>query len=96
VLVGEFEAGASFVKVELHNLVAECPSCHGTEFEPQGVKPELVASQTPMVCARCGAHTPYIALLIQIGDQAIARSHETLDRIKAERAKLKKPEPQGK
>jgi hypothetical protein len=84
------------VKVELHNIVAECPSCHGTDFEPQGVRREPLASQTPMVCLRCGAHTSYIALLIQIGDKAIARSLETLARIKAQRAKLKKPEPQGK
>jgi hypothetical protein len=84
------------VKVELHNIVAECPSCHGTDFEPQGVRRELIASQTPMACMRCGAHTSYIALLIQIGDKAIARSLETLARIRAQRAKLKKPEPQGK
>jgi hypothetical protein len=84
------------VKVELHNIVAECPSCHGTDFEPQGVRREPIASQTPMACMRCGAHTSYIALLIQIGDKAIARSLETLARIKAQRAKLKKPEPQGK
>ena len=83
------------MKIELHNLVAECPSCHATDFEPQGAMREPIASQTPMVCTGCGAHATYIALLIQIGDQAIARSTETLDRIKAERAKLKKPEPQG-
>ena len=84
------------MKVELHNIVAECPSCHGSDFEPQGVRRELIASQTPMACARCGAHASYMALLIQIGDQAIARSLETLARIRAQRAKLKKPEPQGK
>jgi hypothetical protein len=49
-----------------------------------------------MACARCGAHTSYLALLTQIGDKAIARSLETLDRIKAQRAKLKpKPTPEG-
>ena len=84
------------MKVELHNIVAECLSCHGTDFEPHGVRGEAIASQTPMVCARCGAHSSYIALLIQIGDKAIARSTETLERIRAQRAKLKKPEPQGK
>jgi hypothetical protein len=47
------------VKVELHNIVAECPSCHGTDFEPHGVRRELIASQTPMACTRCGAHTSY-------------------------------------
>jgi len=84
------------VKVELHNIVAECPSCHGTDFEPHGVRRELIASQTPMACTRCGAHTSYMALLIQIGDKAIARSLETLDRIKAQRAKLKsKPDPKS-
>ena len=84
------------MKVELHNIVAECPLCHGTDFEPQGASREAIASQTPMACARCGAHSSYIALLIQIGDKAIARSTETLERIRAQRAKLKKPEPQGK
>ena len=84
------------MKVELHNIVAECPSCHGTDFEPHGVRGEAIASQTPMACARCGAHSSYIALLMQIGDKAIARSLETLARIKAQRAKLKKPEPQSK
>ena len=84
------------MKVELHNIVAECASCHGTDFEPHGVRRELIASQTPMACTRCGAHTSYIALLMQIGDKAVARSLETLARIRAQRAKLKKPEPQGK
>jgi hypothetical protein len=86
------------VKVELHSIVADCPSCHGTDFEPHGVARELIASQTPMACVRCGVHTSYLALLIQIGDQAIARSLETLDRIKDQRAqlrsKLKPPKPE--
>jgi hypothetical protein len=82
------------VKVELHNTVAECASCHATDFEPQGVGRELIASQTPMACTRCGARTTYIALLIQIGDKAIAKSTETLGRIRAQRAKIRsKPEP---
>ena len=84
------------MKVELHNIVAECASCHGTDFEPQSARRDPIAAQTPMACTRCGAHTSYIALLMQIGDQAIARSLETLARIRAQRAKLKKPEPQGK
>jgi hypothetical protein len=47
-----------------------------------------------MACARCGAHTTYLELLTQIGDKAIARSLETLDRIRAQRAKIKtKPDP---
>jgi hypothetical protein len=82
------------VKVELHGIVADCPSCHATDFEPQGGKPEAITSQTPMICTACGRRTPYIQLLIGIGDKAIARSLETLDRIKAQRAKPKpKPGP---
>ena len=84
------------MKVELHNIVAECPSCHGSDFEPQGATRELISAQTPMLCTRCAARTTYIQLLIQIGDKAITRSQETLDRIRAQRAKLRKPEPQGK
>ena len=49
-----------------------------------------------MACTRCGAHTTYVALLIQIDDKAIAKSTETLDRIRAQRAKLKsKPTPES-
>jgi len=41
-----------------------------------------------MQCARCGTRTSHIQLLMQIGDQAIERCTETLERIKAQRAKL--------
>jgi hypothetical protein len=81
------------VKVELHGIVADCPSCHGTDFEPQGTKRESIASQTPMICSACGARAPYIELLVQIGDKAIARSLETLDRIRAQRTRPK-PKPE--
>jgi len=79
------------VKVELHGIVADCPSCHGTDFEPQGAAADSIASQTPMICTACGARAPYIQLLIQIGDKAITRSLETLERIRAQRAKVKPP-----
>ena len=84
------------MKVELHNIVAECPSCHGSDFEPQGATRELISAHTPMLCTRCAARSTYLQLLVQIGDKAIARSLETLARIRAQRAKLKKPEPQNK
>ena len=81
------------MQVQVHNIVAACPACHGTEFEPIG---KLLGAQTPMQCARCGTRTSYIQLLMQIGDKAIERSTETLQRIKAQRAKpppKPKPEP---
>jgi len=77
------------VKVELHSIVADCPSCHGTDFAPPDGKAESIRSQALMTCTRCGTRTVYIALLLQIGDKAITRSTETLARIKAQRAKLK-------
>jgi hypothetical protein len=81
------------VRVELHGIVADCPSCHATDFEPQGTAPDHIRSQTPMRCTACGARSPYIELLVQIGDKAISRSLETLERIRAQRARLKaKPE----
>jgi len=73
------------VQLQVHNVVAECPSCHATEFEPIG---NVLAASTPMQCARCGTRTSHIQLLMQIGDKAIERSTETLERIKAQRAKL--------
>ena len=66
------------------------------KVELHNIVAELIASQTPMACTRCGTPTSYLTLLLQLGDPAIARSLETLARIKAQRAKLKKPEPQGK
>ena len=80
------------MRVEVHNIVAECPACHATEFEPIG---KLLSAQTPMQCARCGTRTSHIQLLMQIGDKAIERSTETLERIKAQRARLPpKPKPE--
>jgi hypothetical protein len=73
--------------------VAECPSCHATEFEPIG---HVLAAQTLMQCARCGTRTSHLVLLVQIGDKAIERSTETLERMKAQRAKLpSKPKPES-
>jgi len=37
---------------------------------------------------RCGTRTSHLVLLVQMSDKAIARSSETLERIKAQRAKL--------
>ncbi len=75
------------MKVDLYSIVADCPSCHGTDFEPQGGKRSALASQTSMLCTGCGTRINYIQLLIQIGDKAIARSMETIARIKAQRAR---------
>ena len=78
------------MRVELHGIVAECPACHGTEFEPG--KPGAIQAHAPMTCLRCATRTTYILLLVQIGDKAIERASETLERIKAQRAKLR-PKP---
>jgi hypothetical protein len=82
------------VKVELHGIVADCSSCHGTDFEPQGTGVDSITSHTPMICTACGLRAPYIQLLIQIGDKAITRSLETLERIRAQRAKTKPTPPE--
>lgn len=82
------------MKVEVHDIVAECPACRRTDFQPAGRRLTLSA-QTPMVCKACGATTTYLQLMMQISDRALAKSADTLAEIKKQRDGTKPPqEPQ--
>jgi hypothetical protein len=77
------------VKVEVHEVVADCPACRGTDFVPEQPGLRTPGSQTLMVCTNCRRKIRYIELLVQIGDKAIAHSQETLERIRQERAAMR-------
>jgi hypothetical protein len=77
------------VKVEVRDIVADCPACRGSDFVPEQPKLRPLAPQAIMVCTGCGAKMRYIELLVQIGDKAIAHSQETLEKLRQEREAMR-------
>ena len=71
------------MKVQIHDIVAECPRCNGREFEPLTAGPLQLPSE--LRCAGCGAKTRYLALLDQIGEEAMRRANRAIDELKKRR-----------
>ncbi|HEX4926560.1 MAG TPA: hypothetical protein VFV74_01025 [Burkholderiales bacterium] len=65
--------------VAVRDIAARCRKCGGTDFHPpQG--PLRLTSQ--LVCAGCGEPAVYRELLEQIGEEAIRRANEAIERLK--------------
>ena len=75
------------MRIHVRNIVAQCVKCGGDDWLPTHGKREMLASQTRMRCAACGAATVYVELIMQIAEKAMAASAETLAEIRRRRAK---------
>ncbi len=71
------------MKVQIHDIVAECPRCNGREFEPLTPGPLQLPSE--LRCSGCGAKTRYLALLDQIGEEAMRRANRAIEELKKRR-----------
>jgi hypothetical protein len=71
------------MKVQIHDIVAACPRCGGTEFEPLGGAPLRLPSE--LRCKDCGGKTRYLALLDQIGEEAMRRANRAIEALKKRR-----------
>jgi hypothetical protein len=71
------------MKIQIHDIVAECPRCNARDFELLGPGPLRLPSE--LRCADCGAKTRYLALLDQIGEEAMRRANRAIEELKKRR-----------
>lgn len=71
------------MKVQIHDIVAECPRCNSREFEV--LTPGALRLPSELRCAGCGAKTRYLALLDQIGEEAMRRANRAIEDLKKKR-----------
>jgi hypothetical protein len=71
------------MKIQIHDIVAECPRCNGREFE--ALTPEPLRLPSELRCTECGAKTRYLALLDQIGEEAMRRANRAIEELKKRR-----------
>ena len=65
--------------VAVRDIAARCRKCGSTDFHPpQG--PLRLSS--PLTCSACGEPSVYRDLLEQIGEEAIRRANEAIERLK--------------
>lgn len=69
--------------VRIHDITAACPRCGGNDFEP--LTPGPVRLPTELRCINCGAKTRYLALLDQIGEEAMRRANRAIEDLKKNR-----------
>jgi hypothetical protein len=69
--------------VRIHDITAACPRCGGTGFEP--LAPEPLQLPSELRCASCGTTTRYLALLDQIGEEAMRRANRAIEGLKKHR-----------
>jgi len=75
------------MRVNVRNIVAQCPKCGGDDFHAGSGKRFELASQTPMRCATCNATCTYVDLIMQIAERAVALSAATLEEVRRRRGK---------
>lgn len=66
--------------VSIGDITAACPRCGGTDFEPLSPGPLRLA--TELKCTACGASVRYLALLDQIGEEAMRRANKAIEELK--------------
>jgi hypothetical protein len=66
--------------INIGDITAACARCGGTDFEPQ--TPGALRLASELTCARCGARAKYLALLDQIGEEAMRRANRAIDQLK--------------
>ena len=66
--------------ISIGDITARCPRCEGAEFEPLSGGPLRLASE--LKCSACGATVRYLALLDQIGEEAMRRANEAIEALK--------------
>lgn len=63
--------------IKIGDITASCARCGGTQFEP--VPPGALRLATELKCAGCGEKARYLALLDQIGEEAMRRANKALE-----------------
>jgi hypothetical protein len=68
------------MEIRIGEIVASCEQCGATQFDPLSPEPLRLASDVR--CTACGATVKYLALLDQIGEEAMRRANQAIDELK--------------
>jgi hypothetical protein len=66
--------------IRIGDITAQCKTCHGTEFDV--VSPGALRLTSELRCKGCGEKCKYLALLDQIGEEAMRRANEAIEELK--------------
>ncbi|HJV11264.1 MAG TPA: hypothetical protein VJ690_07165 [Burkholderiales bacterium] len=66
--------------IRVGEIVASCERCGATEFLP--LAPGPLRFESDVRCSACGATVKYVALLDQIGEEAMRRANQAIDALK--------------
>lgn len=69
--------------IQIHDITAACPRCGGSQFEPLTAGPLRLPSE--LRCSGCGTTLRYLALLDQIGEEAMRRANRAIEQLKKHR-----------
>ena len=75
--------------VSIGELSARCAGCGGKDFEVADAGALRLTSR--MACTACGRRTTYRELLESIGEEAMRRANEALERLRKGRPRGGKP-----
>jgi primosomal protein N' len=68
------------MQISVGNITAQCKRCGGEDFESRSAGTLRLA--TELKCAQCGVKARYLALLDQIGEEAMRRANKAIDELK--------------
>ena len=75
--------------VSVRDINARCAGCGGRDFKSLGKG--QVRLSTRMSCTQCGDGTTYRALLESIGEEAMRRANDALEKLrKTQKARLRR------
>ena len=66
--------------IGIGDIRGRCESCGGTQFDI--LSPGALRLTSELRCQSCGATCKYLALLDQIGEEAMRRANEAIDDLK--------------
>jgi hypothetical protein len=68
------------MRITIGDITARCEGCGGGEFDL--LSPGALRLTSELRCRGCGARSKYLALLDQIGEEAMRRANEAIDELK--------------
>ena len=66
--------------IGIGDIRGRCESCGGTEFDV--LSPGALRLTSELRCKGCGARCKYLALLDQIGEEAMRRANQAIEELK--------------
>lgn len=66
--------------IAIGDITARCQKCGGAEFEV--LTPGALRLTSELKCAGCGTTCKYLALLDQIGEEAMRRANKAIEELK--------------